>query len=511
MNRLNNQNGIVLPMVLAIILIVTILGFAAMSVAENQTIMVSRHQQREQALHYAEAGINCYMSELNKSPYSNYSAPANATAFEDGYYQLTITAPDVENPYVRVTSTGWHKNSENIKRTVEVKLHKKQFVQNLMTSNVGNDLIWYTRRFMRGDIINGPLHVNGDLVVDGFHGDGQIGPVFTGPVTYSGNFRSISAVGELLNIIDVLNWIPDLNNTTDFQAGTPVKVDRMGMPASNQLLAEKADADYVFTGRTCIHLRDDKLKIVNKGTTYDNLPLPPNKIIYVKGGIGNNKWDYNTANVYVSGTLNGQLSIVAENDIYITATDPTVWNKPSDTPPANGGIYYHDLESIDEITNQDYLDSQLAKCDDMLGLIANRNVRILHYNWPRGSSPFYYKKSSLTHYDVAPKNMNVFASIYAVTGSFEYEAHDQGGKKGNLTVVGSITQYKVGPTAGFGPNLLDSERWDLLHERKSGYGRNYWHDTRLMYEMPPHFLEPTNNGWEIVEWQEVSNPVVAEP
>jgi hypothetical protein len=27
-----------------------------------------------------------------------------------------------------------------------------------------------------------------------------------------------------------------------------------------------------------------------------------------------------------------------------------------------------------------------------------------------------------------------------------------------------------------------------------------------MYDMPPAFLEPTNNGWEIIEWREKSNP-----
>ena len=145
-----------------------------------------------------------------------------------------------------------------------------------MTSNIGNDLIWYTRRFMRGDVINGPLHVNGDLVVDGYHGDGQDGPIFTGPVTYSGQFRQINAAGELLNIIDVLNWIPNLNNTTRFLAGNPQKVDRMGMPASNQLLKEKADPEYVFTGRTCIYINGTDLTIKNQGQIIVNLAVKNN-------------------------------------------------------------------------------------------------------------------------------------------------------------------------------------------------------------------------------------------
>ena len=44
-NKLKNQQGIALPAALFLVVIVTLLGFSAMSIAENQTIMVSRHQQ----------------------------------------------------------------------------------------------------------------------------------------------------------------------------------------------------------------------------------------------------------------------------------------------------------------------------------------------------------------------------------------------------------------------------------------------------------------------------------
>ena len=97
--------------------------------------------------------------------------------------------------------------------------------------------------------------------------------------------------------------------------------------------------------------------------------------------------------------------------------------------------------------------------------------------------------------------------IFAVTGSFEYEENTSGSKKGNLNLIGSITQYKMGPLAGFAVNLMDlPPPYDILNERNSGYGKIYWHDPRLMYEMPPSFLEPTNSGWEIIEWREISNP-----
>lgn len=104
-NKIKNQQGIALPAVLFLVVIVTLLGFTAMSIADNQTIMVSRHQQREQALHYAEAGIHRYMAELNKNRkfYETTASTAmqNAdTDFEDGCYRLVVTPLVFLNPWL---------------------------------------------------------------------------------------------------------------------------------------------------------------------------------------------------------------------------------------------------------------------------------------------------------------------------------------------------------------------------------------------------------------------------
>ena len=36
-----------------------------------------------------------------------------------------------------------------------------------------------------------------------------------------------------------------------------------------------------------------------------------------------------------------------------------------------------------------------------------------------------------------------------------------------------------------------------------GYLGDYSSDYRMAYETPPHFLEPTNTGWEVKEWREI--------
>ncbi len=503
-NKFANQQGIALPAVLCLVVVVTLLGFTAMSIADNQTIIVSRHQQREQALHYAEAGIHRYMAELNKdrkfydTTASNDMQNTN-TAFNDGFYRLVVTNPSISNPVVTIRSTGWQKDSD-IRRTVEVELHRKDFVQNLITANTGSDLFAYTRRFIRGDVINGPLHINGDLRVNGHTGEGYSGPIFNGPITYSGSF-----IRESLP--------PTTPDTTVFNAGDPVQVPRKGMPptTSTAILKQKAQDDgCVFDGPAFINITGDTFSIgtqTNGIDTPQNMSIPANGVVYIQGNTGNTKWAPGIANAFVSGVLDGRLTIVAENDIYITASNPTNWGNPGNTPAATGGVTYWDLSSAPDIT-ADNINSVMAGCDDMLGLIANRNVRVLHYNWPRdkvsSSDRSYWPNTGVSRIDVAPTNMNIHASIFAVTGSFEYEAHEMGSKKGTLTVLGSISQYAIGPVASFAPNLLDlPASFDFLNARLSGYGKSYWHDPRLMYDLPPNFLEPTNSGWEIITWREI--------
>lgn len=494
-----NQRGAALMLVLALVVILIILGFAAMSVADNQTIMVNRHQQREKALHYAEAGVHRYMAELNKD-FEFYSTEDSAdmehvdTAFEEGFYRLDVEVPSSESPYVTIRSTGWVENSD-ITRTVEVQLQKRSFLINLINANIGSDRYWYNNRFIRGDVVNGSLHMNGDLIINGHTGDGFSGPIFNGPVTYAGNYTR-----ESLPLFT--------DDTTEFNAGPPQKVDRVGMPSSNENL--KGKADYVFNGRTCVWINGSSLEVKDKDGTETTITIPEDDglIIYVKGATGNNKWSKQTANVYVSGVLDGRLTIAAENDIYITYDDPTNWVNPGTTPAATGGVTYAGLSSAGTIDSADI--EGMTEIDDMLGLMANRNVRILHYNWPKEDGLWHGGDTLLSWIDVAPTDINVHAAVCAVTGSFEYEEHSSGSAKGSLTVVGSITQYMVGPVAGYAANLLDiSEEYDFLHSRVSGYGKNYWYDPRMMYEAPPDFLEPNNSGWEIIEWAESNTPVSA--
>lgn len=137
----------------------------------------------------------------------------------------------------------------------------------------------------------------------------------------------------------------------------------------------------------------------------------------------------------------------------------------------------------------------------MLGLIANNNVLILHYGWPSNGNngkPYWDKERIFLiprKFDVAPKNINIHAAIFAIKGGFGYESYSRGGKRGDIKVWGSIIQNERLP--------VGKNRDFYIFNIDSGYNKKYFHDPRMSYIAPPHFLGPKNLGWQIVEWREI--------
>jgi len=457
MNKyIKNQKGLALPVVLILGMIIILLGFTAMDLTDNQTLMVNRQQQQEKALHYAEAGVYRYINYLNDdNNFYNTQASADLadpTAFESGYYEIHITAPTTAEPVVTIRSTGWTKSTPDITKTVEVKVHKRQFVQNIFCTNDEGDAWW-----VQGDEVHGPLHTNGQLHIDGTSGRGSTGPIFDDAVTYAG------ATPELRQ------------GTESFPDGYPKKANPLVFPATNSSLKTLAQNGGIYReGRTCIYLNGNSLTIRNKKGPAETLSLPDNGVIYVDGGTGDNKWNNLTqGDVFISGQLNGRLTIAAANNIYIADRNTTQnW---ANSGTSNSGLTYADNS---------------ANSDDMLGLIAGRYVYILHRGWPGFGS--YNYSTNQTNTDVAPSNITIKAAIFALNGSFSFEDYDNG-LKGIITLSGSITQKVRGAVGTF-------DQWS--GNSVSGYEKNYYHDERMLYDMPPHFLEPMNSGWEIRSWQE---------
>lgn len=452
--------GYILPFVLIILIILLVIT----AVAFNQSIFDIRDTDRtikdEDALYYAEAGFNRYLYFLNedskfyKTTKSNNLETASEIAFKDGFYNLEITAPTISDPYVTIRSEGWHSGREDKSRLIEVKVRKRQFTNYVYGTGEetlpDGTKVWWTD----DDVVNGPLHTNGTLNIDG-------DPIFNGEVSYS--------IG--LNVRS--------GSDPEYNDGNPYESKPLVFPANNDELitwAQSPDGLY-FQGRTCILLDGDELKVRNQNNAVQTYDLPANGVIYVDNiGSEMSKFDLDSGNVFLSGELDGQLTIAAQNTIYITGYDPTNWSNPNSFGSSDytGGILY---------ANQTFDEDN----DDMLGLTAQRNIEILHRGWPKSNG-------SHNNNDVTINDITINGAIFALNGSFAFENYNVGAPKGTITMRGSMMQNYRGAVGTF---------YSGSGIKASGYDKDYSHDQRMLYDTPPHFLEPANSGWEIIGWKEI--------
>ena len=261
-----------------------------------------------------------------------------------------------------------------------------------------------------------------------------------------------------------------------------------------------------------------------------SLSLPNNGVIYVDGSTGEgnsegiiggytqaiSKYDYALGNVFVSGKLNGRLTIAAANKIFITSHNPCDWKKPAfdsswyDSP---AGLSYANTTFTQISVDGEWSHTEVggSSGEDMLGLAAGNNVSVMHYNWLSQYNNYncYSTFTDLSDYDnycwtflnsgipvdkSPPADVYIYAAIYAKEDSFGYEAAQLGldvTGKGTCFMVGSIAQKYRGMQYSIG----------------KGYHKHYSHDPRLLYDAPPHFPDPANTGWYSSRWDEISNHI----
>jgi type II secretory pathway pseudopilin PulG len=454
--HLLNDRGLALPVVVMVIAVITILGFTAVGVVQNQQRSTSRFADSQSALGVAEAGIHQYLWHLSENPkfyesdeYDDFISRIHT--FENGRYQLQVNR---ENGVVTIRSTGWLDRDSSNKRTVQVRVRQRQLTDYLFVTGGGKAKGDREDWWISGDVVEGPLHTNGTLYISGK-------PEFKDVVTYSQKYK------------------PHPNSDPVYVRGEPQQVAPLALPTSSSSLSHLKDQaqadDYYYQGRTCIRLDGSQLLVRNQTGDIQARELPPNGVIYVGGtdpkDNKKSKWGLETGNVFVSGRLAGQLTIAAAGDIYITGKDPTNFDYKAAVD--TGGIRYADEQG-----------------SDMLGLVAGNCVRILHYGWPG-----YDEKDKV---NVAPEDITIQAVILALNGWFEFE--DWNNKpyeeRGTIYLIGSIIQNFPGEVCKFSQGK----------GRLTGYAKHYKHDRRLYHCTPPYFSQVAlelSEGWEIVEWKEV--------
>jgi hypothetical protein len=170
--------------------------------------------------------------------------------------------------------------------------------------------------------------------------------------------------------------------------------------------------------------------------------------------------------VFIEGTLKGQLTVSAENNITIT------WDLTY-----NGGLGGTDL----------------------LGLIANNYVQLWHpVQCTSGSSSSCNLNANFpgeTARGSAQTDPDIMAAMLSLQHSVWVQNYNIGAPLGTLEINGAIAQkYRgaVGTSSGGTP--------------VTGYAKGYTYDQRLKYSSPPKFLDPVASQWQIASWAEIKTP-----
>lgn len=172
-------------------------------------------------------------------------------------------------------------------------------------------------------------------------------------------------------------------------------------------------------------------------------------------------------------------------------------NSPYTAPADCGDVYVsgdYDTDvtiaaAKDVIVNGDLVQSTGA--DAVAGLIAEKFVRIRHEVTNPYASDCENKSGG---YLTDPR---VHAAILALKGSFAVDQYWCGdhSELGTLEVKGTIVQkYRGAVGTGSGGSA------------STGYLKDYSYDDRLAYRSPPHFLDPVQAGWRVARHQETDSP-----
>ncbi len=286
-----------------------------------------------------------------------------------------------------------------------------------------------------GDTFSGPFHAQGNLKTWG-------SPVFTGKVTYQNGHT-------------MYNSPPPPEFQAGFNSGVdiPLQFDTTGMHAAAVTNGK------VFTDTTNSNKKTQvRIEFIENGdvkyqqkigsgswsasTTIPLSTLTPNGMIYVERG-----------NVFVKGTLNGQATIVASKrglsgSGKIFQTDDL--------------MYSYNTDPI----NYPYQ-------DDMLGLIAEENIRIQYND------------------DTKHNDIHTQATMFSLNGNVGPDNNlvDNDGYLASWKILGGITSNTVRVTA----------RYNSYGPYK-GYKFVQDYDERVLRFVPPFF--PDTKKWEVVTWLE---------
>jgi type II secretory pathway pseudopilin PulG len=307
--------------------------------------------------------------------------------------------------------------------------------------------------FAGGDTIEGPLHTNDAIAINGNPSFGRnsldaIEVSATSPGWYA------------------TSWGSSPTFVGTFVTGAPTLLP----PEDNSEIKNVAQSTFKYTGQVRICLSGTSMTVGTGSSCTGKYSgaIPSNGVVYVSNGECSTSYSPFTAtypttsgcgNAYVSGSYSGQLTIAAENDIII-----------------NGSL--------------------ARSGEGLLGLVANNFVRIYHpFCTAVSGTPTCTTTTAQSSNGDCNGGENgtgtlsspeIDAAILAINHSFIVDHYNCGAPMGSLTVEGAIAQKFRGPVGtGNGTSV------------STGFSKKYVYDDRLRYLEPPSFIAPKEQTWVI--------------
>jgi len=533
--RLREERGFTMYAVMAGMLAIMMLSVAAFAAAGGDQSGARRDQDSKRAYSAAEAGINEYLSNLNKdtdywAQCDQVPAPGVVNNYNDNPLKTvplpgqtdasyaielmtakdasgtrqpkclttnsTKTMIDTKSGTFQIRSTGYARKT---KRTIIATFRHKTFLDylyftDLETSNPVTYKVNTGGYVTTPDVQAWAANTNN---CNRYYRNGRNNASYSGTVNENGTTRNISLDCTEINFV-----------TGDDISGPLHTNDQMlicGTPAFGRTIDDLIEvSDPVGWRGNSSGCGTDTPNFLGKyAPNSPVLALPPSNNS-LKNTVDPGYLFTGRTTIVLNGssmTVNGVTKAYPpEGVIYVQSGvgcgvfyDPTKTD-PSQTPSACGDVYVSGSYASDLTiaTEKDIIvnGNITGSNDSILGLIANNFVRVNHtvtgrsQNWDGNS----YDWSCNTSGTVVNR---IDAAILALNYSFIVDNWYCGGLLGNLTVNGVIAQKYRGIVGRIG---------------SSGYLKDYNYDDRLRYRQPPHFLDPVQTSWRILREVEQTPP-----
>lgn len=442
------QRGIALMLVLFVVFIEAVLGFAAISMATLDSQTASQESLGMLAHDAARAGIMRAIDQLSNSANWNTWAQSSSVKYnlQNATYTVTVT-PGANNStsslkYWQVTSVGVQ---NGVQRTCVAWLTLQSFADYAYFTNTelasGGSPIY----FIGADYLTGLVHTNGYFSLIGT-------PQFSTTVTSAntGDPDYTATPSEAYS----QGGTHSTNNTQFYHYDTSYTVDHpVGLNNSPNFSFAGGQASITYPS--------------NINSVVDAVPTPSGSSGVVTSGSsitvnGSASFTFNsngTVTIAQSGQSNQTVSTIGTT-IYCSGT-ATVTGGTMHGNATLGAANGINIDASVVYSN---------KSSDVLGLVSPSNITVTATN--------------------VNSNFEIDASIMSTGGSFTVANYNSGNPRGTLTIYGGLIQSVRGAVGtGTTSGQVDT-----------GYSKNYVYDNTLLNSPPPNF--PTTGNIVMLSFQD---------